>query len=55
MRNILRDLKAAVAEFFAPWPEPDEDVLTPAAVQQWLAGLRHDPTCDGTDNCGCAT
>lgn len=56
MRNILRDLKAAVVEFFAPWPPPeDEDLVTPAAMRQWVSGLKHPPTCDGSDNCGCFT
>ena len=53
MRNILRDLKTAVQEFLKPWPAPDEDEVSTAALRQWVAGLRHPPTCDGSDDCGC--
>lgn len=56
MRNILRDLKNAVREFLAPWPPPeDEDLVTPAAMRQWVNSHKHLLTCDGTDNCGCAS
>lgn len=51
MRHIFRGLKAAVQEFFKPWPEPDEDTVTPAAMRQWVAGLRHPPECDSGCQC----
>ena len=51
MRNILRDLRTAVREFLKPWPEPDEDTVTPAAMRQWVAGLKHPAEC--ASGCRC--
>jgi len=51
MRNILRDLRTAVREFLAPWPEVDEDTTSTAAMRQWVAGLRHPPECNSGCQC----
>ena len=31
--------------------EPDEDTVTPAAMRQWVAGLRHPKACDSGCQC----
>ena len=48
MRRFLADLGAALREVFhpQPWPEPDEDVVTPAAFRQWVASSKHAVTLD---------
>ena len=52
MRNILRDLRSAWWDFIHPeFDEPDEDTVTPAAMRQWVAGLRHPPECDKGCQC----
>lgn len=45
MRNILRDLKAALHEFFSPWPEPLKDETTPEVIAKWIADHRHPEAC----------
>lgn len=53
MREFLACLRAALHEVFrpSPWPEPDEDTQTPAAVRQWIAGLKHPAECAGGCRC----
>lgn len=38
MREFLRCLRAAVREVFhpEPWPEPERDETTPAAIADWV-------------------
>lgn len=51
------NLKAALRDFFhpEPWDPPVKDETTPAGIAAWIAKHRHLGTCDGTDNCGCAS
>lgn len=56
MRNFLRDLESAWWRFIKPeFDEPDYDDVSTTARRQWVAGHRHPDTCDGSDNCGCAS
>lgn len=43
MRDRLSCMRAAFRRLFLldPSPEPDEDVVTPAAFRQWIAGHKH--------------
>lgn len=47
------DLKAALRRMFLPepWPEVDEDTVTPAAMRQWVAGLKHPAECSSGCRC----
>jgi hypothetical protein len=51
------NLKAALRDFFhpEPWDPPVKDETTPAGIAAWIAKRRHPASCDGTDNCGCAS
>jgi hypothetical protein len=49
-------VKTAWRHFVHPVEEPEPaDTTTPDAFAAFVAASKHPDTCDGTDDCGCAS
>jgi hypothetical protein len=53
VHEFLTCLRLAIREVLhpSPLPEPDEDLVTPAAFRQWVGGHKHPRECAGGCRC----